>query len=119
MGFESILRDSFKDLKGVQGVSLVGLDGISISTVVMEGEPDLDSMAAELTTFLKTLRTTTSSLNGENVDQMVIYTPASATVLYEVTREYFILAMVKRPALFGKIRYRLLGVCERLKEEMA
>ncbi|HPR64555.1 MAG TPA: roadblock/LC7 domain-containing protein [Thermoanaerobaculia bacterium] len=119
MEFESILRDACTGLEGILGVSLVGLDGIAIAAVNLEGTPDLDSMAAELTTFLKTIRSTSSTIDGDTVNHMVIYTPHSATVLHGVTTEYFILAMIQRPAILGKIRFKLLRAALRLKEEMS
>ena len=76
-------------------------------------------MAAGLTTFLKTLRSTSSTIKGEKVNQIIIYTPAQAVLLHGVTEEYFILAMVRRDGLMGKVRFKLLAASLRLREEMS
>lgn len=119
MGFESLLQETIRDLEGIRGISLVGLDGIAISSIVVKGKPDLDGMSAELTTFLKTLRSSSSSLNGNTIEQMVIYTSTAATIMHEVTRDYFVVVMTDRDSLLGKARYRLIRLAGALMEEMA
>ena len=37
MDFEVILKDALGNIEGIQGVALVGLDGNSIASVIMDG----------------------------------------------------------------------------------
>ena len=115
--FRKVLEDLRRNVDGAVAVSLVGLDGIAIESVKNDDFP-LESLSAELSSFLKTLRTARTDLDTGDLEQFVLTTQKYITFLSRVTAEYFILMVLSREGNYGRARFELRRAKYALQDEL-
>lgn len=116
--FTKVLQDLQRSVEGTVAVSLMGTDGISIESLKDEDFP-LENLGAELSTFLRTLRTARTDLDTGDLDQFVLTTQRYITFLSRVTSEYFILLVLARGGNYGRARFELRRARYALQDELS
>ncbi len=117
--FRRSLEDLEKRVEGLLGVSLIGLDGIAIDSLLRRDDVMLDSLGAELGSFVKSVRISSADLNVGSVEQFSLVTDRYITILSAVTAEYFVLLVLDRNGNFGRARYELQKIKFRLRDELS
>lgn len=112
--FKSLLDKVVTQVEGVKGLCLLGLDGIPIEKISKQEDDTLESIGAELTTFVKTLQTSPSNLNGQKLEELMVLTPNHIIAFTKVTEDYYLLAIASRGTLTGKLRYHLFTISKDL-----
>ncbi|MBI2212770.1 MAG: hypothetical protein HYU52_03915 [Acidobacteria bacterium] len=117
--FRGVLEELGTRVDGVLGVSLLGLDGIAIDSIRKRDDVMLDSLGAELGSFVKSVRISSADLNVGSVEQFSLVTDRYITILSAVTAEYFVLLVLDRDGNFGRARYELRKLKFRLRDELS
>ena len=90
--FGDALADVSTRVEGVLAISLIGLDGIAIETIKNREDVPVESLGAELGSFVKSIRMSNTDLKLGNVEQFSLVSEQFVTFLSEVTGEYFVAA---------------------------
>jgi predicted regulator of Ras-like GTPase activity (Roadblock/LC7/MglB family) len=117
--FRQPLEDLGSRVEGFLGVSLLGLDGIAIDSLRNRDDVMLESLGAELGSFVKSVRISSADLNVGSVEQFSLVTERYITILSAVTAEYFVLLVLDRNGNFGRARYELQKLKFRLRDELS
>jgi len=116
--FATTLKDARSRIEGALAISLIGLDGIAIETQKVREDIPIESMAAELGSFVKSIRLTNTELHLGDVEQFSLVTDRYVTFLSEVTEEYFVLLVIDRNGNYGRARFELSKLKFKLKDEL-
>ncbi|MGK2859138.1 MAG: roadblock/LC7 domain-containing protein [Thermoanaerobaculia bacterium] len=117
--FRQTLEELGSRVEGFLGVSLLGLDGIAIDSIRNRDDVMLESLGAELGSFVKSVRISSADLNVGSVEQFSLVTDRYITILSAVTTEYFVLLVLDREGNFGRARYELQKLKFRLRDELS
>lgn len=102
---------------GTLAVSLIGLDGIAIESI-NPGKVPLDVLGAEFGGFIKSIRVSNTELDAGEVLQFSLVTEKYITFLSAVTREYFILLVLRPDGNYGRARFELAKAKNDLRDEL-
>ena len=116
--FQDTLRRIAQRVEGTQAVSLVGLDGIPIDSFGSSDGLSVESVAAELGAFVKSLEGPHTSLEATEVQQLTIVTDRSTAILSRVTEEYYLLLLLGPEGSFGRARFELQKAAVALEKEL-
>lgn len=116
--FRTVLGGIRQRVEGTLAISLIGLDGIPIETLGDEDVP-LDSLGAELGSFVKSIRLSNTELHAGDVEQFSLVTERYVVFLSAVTSEYFVLMVISRDGNFGRARFELKKAKFSLRDELS
>jgi predicted regulator of Ras-like GTPase activity (Roadblock/LC7/MglB family) len=116
--FKSVLEHLNGTVEGTVAVSLIGADGIAVESVRRDDFP-LELLAAELSSFLRTLRTARTDLDTGDLEQFVVTTEKYITFLSKVAPDYFILLVLSRDGNYGRARFELRRARQTLQQELS
>jgi len=112
--FADTLRRIAERVEGTRAVSLVGVDGIPIDTYGPGEGVSVESVAAEMGSFVKSNR----PLDGGAVQQLCLVTDGGKAILSRVTEEYYLLLLLTREGNFGRGRFELKKAALALEKEL-
>ena len=118
MNFRKVLDDFRSTVEGTLAVTLIGTDGIPIDTIADAGLP-METISAELTSFLKGLRLTNTELDTGDVRQISVVTDRYTTILSQVTSDYFLLVILSPDGNYGRARFELAKAKFKLQDELS
>lgn len=116
--FQDTLRRIAQRVEGTQAVSLVGLDGIPIDSFGSADGLSIESVAAELGAFVKSVEGPHTSLEAQEVQQLTIVTDRSCAILSRVTEEYYLLLLLSKEGNLGRGRFELQKAAIALEKEL-
>lgn len=114
--FEDVLAGIRDRVDGTLAVSLIGLDGIAITSLKGGGVP-LEVYGAEFGGFIKHVRPNPELGTGE-VLQFSLVTEKYITFLSSVTPEYYVLLVMSPGGNYGRARFELAKAREILRDEL-
>jgi predicted regulator of Ras-like GTPase activity (Roadblock/LC7/MglB family) len=86
---------------------IIGTDGIPIERLIREHDPNLESIAAEYTTLLRSSLAAVSDTGLGDLHELSIITERTATLMVGITRDYFLFALLAPGAIIGRARFML------------
>lgn len=116
--FQDTLRRIAERVEGTQAVSLVGIDGIPIDSYGSLAGVSIESVAAELSAFVKTVAGPRATMNAARVQQLAVITDRSTAILSRVTEEYYLLLLLAREGNLGRGRFELRKAAVALEKEL-
>lgn len=116
--FQDTLRRIAERVEGTQAVSLVGIDGIPIDSYRSAEGVSVESVAAELGAFVKSVEGPRTSMYSAPVQQLAVMTDRSTAILSRVTREYYLLLLLSREGNLGRGRFELKKAAVALEKEL-
>ncbi len=117
MSFRDVLEGIRDRVEGTLAVSLIGLDGISVEKLNGDAVP-LDVMGAEFGSFIKSIRLSNTELNTGEILQFSLVTEKYIAFVSEVTREYYVLLVLKPGGNYGRARFELTRAKQLLRDEL-
>jgi predicted regulator of Ras-like GTPase activity (Roadblock/LC7/MglB family) len=114
--FQDTLRRIAERVEGTRAVSLVGVDGIPIDTFGPKEGVSIESVAAEMGSFVKSSRP--GEGDGGEVQQLCLVTDAGKAILSRVTEEYYLLLLLSKEGNFGRGRFELRKAALTLEKEL-
>jgi predicted regulator of Ras-like GTPase activity (Roadblock/LC7/MglB family) len=118
VNFEEKLKMTKEKIPGALSLSLIGIDGIPIETIG-ESNLDIETLSAEITTFLRNLSLANSELKIGKLNQLALLCEEHIHLLAAITKDYYLFCILESKGYFGKARYELLKLSYQLKEELA
>ncbi|MGE5275429.1 MAG: roadblock/LC7 domain-containing protein [Acidobacteriota bacterium] len=115
--FQDALRRIAERVEGTRAVSLVGVDGIPIDTYGPGESASIESVAAEMGSFVKSSQPSESGGVG-SVQQLCLVTEGGKAILSRVTEEYYLLLLLSREGNFGRGRFELRKAALALEKEL-
>lgn len=116
--FAEALEGIAKRVDGVQGVSLIGRDGITLESFGASRDSQLDPVAAEITGILKHLMTEESGNDSGDIQQFLIESGSVNLVLVSVTSEYYLMVLLSRDGNSGRARFEARRAAALLEKEL-
>lgn len=86
---------------------IMGTDGIPIERLIVQPDPNLEAIAAEYTTLLRSSLSAASDTGLGDLHELTVVTEKLTTLMVEITPEYFLFAALGPGALVGRARFAL------------
>jgi predicted regulator of Ras-like GTPase activity (Roadblock/LC7/MglB family) len=106
MFLEQLSRISDR-IGGVLALSLVARDGIPVESVSSDPELDLEVLAAELVSQVRSITENHRELEVGPVQQMSVVTDRLTLIVSSVTDDYYLLLVLGPDGSYGRARFEL------------
>jgi predicted regulator of Ras-like GTPase activity (Roadblock/LC7/MglB family) len=117
--FKDVLQGLVGKIEEARGAVIVGVDGIPLEEYSQGGALDLEKLAAECTSLVKTATETGRALDQGPAREVVLRCDGAQTLLRFLTADYFLCLILGPHAQLGRARYELQKACQRLERELA
>ena len=117
--FSDVLKAVAQKVPEIQLVMIMGTDGIPIEKLVVRESANLEAVAAEYTTLLRSSVSAASDTGLGQLLELSVVTEKMTTLLVGITSEYFLFAALQPGALLGRARYALREAGMGLQREFA
>ncbi|MBM3804247.1 MAG: hypothetical protein FJW26_18260 [Acidimicrobiia bacterium] len=105
--FAQFLDGMIQKVEGTLAAAVMGMDGISIEKRLADSGINVEALAAEYTTSLRTLLSTAKDAALGDLEELVVSTDRRTVAIRMITAEYFLLALLQKDANLGRARYEL------------
>jgi len=116
--FNDVLESLISRVQEARGVAVIGVDGIPLAGIPGHRGMDLERVAAECTSLIKSATATGRALEHGAPQELVVRCQDAQTLLRTVTPEYFLCLVLGPTAQIGRARYELHKACQRLAGEL-
>jgi predicted regulator of Ras-like GTPase activity (Roadblock/LC7/MglB family) len=118
-GFRETLEAIAQRVPELRMLVIMGTDGIPVDRYVVRPDPNMEAVAAEYTTLLRSSLQTAADTGLGDLHEVTIVNERLTAVLVAITREYYLFAALGPGANVGQSRYvmRLAGLA--LEKEFA
>jgi len=116
--FKDVLEGLVGRIEEARGAVIVGVDGIPLEQYSPGGALDLEKLAAECTSLVKTAAETGRALDQGPAREVVLRCDGAQTLLRSLTSDYFLCLILGPQAQLGRARYELQKACQRLESEL-
>ena len=118
MPFKSLLGRLVDGVPGARGAILVDWEGEAVDYVARMDDYDLRILGAHNGLILDRLRAAVDRLEGAGLEEIVITTSASQTLVMPVSPEYFVVLTLGRSDALGRARFELRRCAGQLSREV-
>ena len=105
--FSDALAGVVRRVPEIEVVMIIGTDGIPIEKLTVRADPNMEAVAAELTTLLRASLSAAADTGLGALEELSMVTERMTTLLVAVTPEYFLFASLAPGALMGRARFAL------------
>ena len=116
--FKAVLEGLVGKLEQARGAAIVGVDGIPLEEHCRGEGVDLEKLAAECTSLIKTARETGRALEQGAAREVVLRCDGAQTLLRSLTPDYYLCLILGPEAPLGRARYELQKACQSLEGEL-
>jgi predicted regulator of Ras-like GTPase activity (Roadblock/LC7/MglB family) len=119
MTFTEILTEAASQIEGALLVSLAGLDGLAVETVVTEGnECDTEVVAVEIAGLVNNIARTAQALSSGAVKEFYVETENHNCLVHLLDQDYFLAVVLGAQANLGRARFEVRRVSQQLRENL-
>jgi predicted regulator of Ras-like GTPase activity (Roadblock/LC7/MglB family) len=105
--FGDVLRAVAARVPETEVLMIIGTDGIPIERLLVRPDPNVEAVAAELTTLLRATVTAADDTGLGMLQELAVTTARMTTMLVAITPEYFLFASLSPGAVMGRARFAL------------
>jgi predicted regulator of Ras-like GTPase activity (Roadblock/LC7/MglB family) len=105
--FADALENVAKRVPETEMLMIIGTDGIPIEKLVVRPDPNVEAVAAELTTLLRASLSAAEDTGLGALEELSLVTERMTALLVLITRDYFLFASFAPGALIGRARFAL------------
>ena len=105
--FSDALAGVARRVPEIEIVMIIGTDGIPIEKLSVRPDPNMEAVAAELTTLLRASLSAAADTGLGALEELSMVTERMITLLVAITPEYFLCASLAPGALMGRARFAL------------
>lgn len=105
--FAEALQEVATRVPETEVLMIIGTDGIPIERLVVRADPNIEAVAAELTTLLRASLSAAADTGLGALQELSMATERLTAVLVAITPEYFLFASFSKGALIGRARFAL------------
>lgn len=117
--FTEQLNDICGRVQGALALSLVAKDGITVESVSSEVELDLEVLAAELLSEVRSINGHHRELDVGKVELFAINTEHYSILVSAVAKDYYLLMVLGQEGLNGRARFELRRARLQLEPELS
>jgi predicted regulator of Ras-like GTPase activity (Roadblock/LC7/MglB family) len=117
--FKEVLQTIASRVPETQLAMVMGTDGIPIEKLVLAPQANLEAMAAEYTTLLRSTLSSALDTGLGDVQELTVVTEKATALLVAITPEYFLFAGLRPGGLIGRARFALRIAKKKLEREFA
>jgi predicted regulator of Ras-like GTPase activity (Roadblock/LC7/MglB family) len=118
MPFKGLLGRLVNTVPGALGAIIVDWEGEAVDQVARMDDYELKVLGAHKGVILEHLRGAVARLEGVDLEELVITTAQTQTVIMPVTREYFLVLTLARRDALGRALFEARRCVVRLREEI-
>jgi len=119
MPFKTILTELVENVPGAQGAIIADWEGEAVDHVSRIDDYELKVIGAHKGVILYNLREVVRRLDGGCLEELVISTEKTQTLVLPVTEDYFLVLTLERGDVLGRALFESRRCVLRLKEEIA
>jgi len=119
MPFKKVLTELVESVPGAQGAIVADWEGEAVDHVSRIDDYELKVIGAHKGVILYNLREVVRRLDGGDLEELVISTEKSQTVVLPITDDYFLVLTLERGDVLGRALFESRRCVLRLKEEIA
>lgn len=119
MPFKGLLGHLVNAVPGALGAILVDWEGEAVDQVARMDDYELKVLGAHKGVILDHMRAVVARLEGVDLEELVVSTARTQTVIMPVTREYFLVLTLARGEALGRALFETRRCVARLREEIA
>jgi predicted regulator of Ras-like GTPase activity (Roadblock/LC7/MglB family) len=119
MDFRAVLYDLVNRVPGTMGAILADWEGEAVERVARMDDYELRVTGAHQGVILDHLRGAVARIGADRLQEIVITTDRSLTVVLPVTEEYFLVVFLDRAATLGRALFEARRCLARLLPEIA
>jgi predicted regulator of Ras-like GTPase activity (Roadblock/LC7/MglB family) len=106
-GFTDALKRIAARVPETEVLMIMGTDGIPIDKLVVKPRANMDAVAAEYTSVLRSSVSAAGDTGLGDLRELSVVTDRMTTLLVAITPEYFLFAALAPGALLGRARFAL------------
>jgi predicted regulator of Ras-like GTPase activity (Roadblock/LC7/MglB family) len=118
MPFKKVLAELIESVPGAQGAIIADWEGEAVDQVARIDDYELKVIGAHKGVILNNLRHVIRRLDGGNLEELVIATEKTQTLVLPLTDEYFLVLTLGRGAALGRGLFAARRCATRLKAEI-
>lgn len=119
MPFKKLLAELIESVPGAQGAIIADWEGEAVDQVARIDDYELKVIGAHKGVILNNLREVVRRLDGGNLEELVISTEKTQTLVLPLTEEYFLVFSLGRGEALGRALFETRRCAARLKLEIA
>lgn len=119
MPFKNLLAELLERVPGSQGAIIADWEGEAVDQVARIDDYELKVIGAHKGVILNNLRQVVRRLDGGNLEELVIATEKSQTLVLPLTDEYFLVLAMDCGDSLGRALFEARRCAARLKVEIA
>jgi predicted regulator of Ras-like GTPase activity (Roadblock/LC7/MglB family) len=117
--FGEVLRAVAARVPEARVLMIMGTDGIPVEKLVLQPDPNLETVAAEFTGLLRASVSAASDTGLGDLRELCVVTDRLTALLVGITPEYFLFAALAPGAVAGRARFALQLAGDSLEHEFA
>ncbi len=119
MTFTDILTDATRNVEGIVAAGLVGVDGIGVETVSVNGDEfDAEAAEVELAGLVGNVNRAAKALAAGNLKDVIVEAENQSYLISLVDKDYFLVLMLGPGANLGRARFEVKRVTQRLRDSL-
>ena len=107
MPFNETLKKVASQVPEARVLMIIGTDGIPIERLVREADPNIETIAAEYTTLLRSSLAAAADTGLGDLQELSIVAERATTLMVGITPDYFLFAILAPGAIIGRARCML------------
>lgn len=117
---DEVLKEFGQEVPGLLTASVVGMDGLAVAEYITDNKIKGDEISSQLTLMVKLVDTSVSKTPGDYVEDDLLSTEKTYTMLrFLPGKDFFLAVMVNRKvANLGNLRLMSRVYCERLAKAL-
>jgi len=105
--FTDVLQSVARRVPETEVLMIIGTDGIPIEKLLVRPDPNMEAVAAELTTLLRATVSAADDTGLGALQELAVTTERMTTLLVAITPAYFLFASLSPGAVLGRARFAL------------
>ena len=118
MPFKSLLGRMLDAVPGAQGAIIVDWEGEAVDHVARMDDYELKVLGAHKGVILDHLRAAVARLEKVDLEEIVVSTAFTETLIMPINREYFLVLTLERGNALGRALFEARRCVEHLREEI-
>lgn len=119
MPFKAVLRELVNSVPGADGAIIADWEGEAVDQIGSMDDYDLRLVGAHKGIILGNLRTMLERIGNDELQEVIISTRDTQTLVFPITADYFLVLTGCRKQLLGQARFAARRCVGRLREEIA
>jgi predicted regulator of Ras-like GTPase activity (Roadblock/LC7/MglB family) len=119
VGFLDTLRGVARRVPEARALLIIGTDGIPVERLLLSQDPNLEAMAAELATLVRSTLGSTADTGLGDLRELSLVSSGMTALIMEITPQYYLFVSLGPGGVIGRARAAMRVACVTLEREFA